>query len=115
MNATNEITENNKLIAEFLNYGVFEYFTNTHKFSRLRNEELKFHSDWNWLMEVVEKIENLDFKGFSFEVRICDKFASITQTGVTEEVISFTTEKTKIEAIYNTCIEFIKWYNTQKF
>lgn len=86
-------TENNKLIAEFMEgYEPEEY------------ED--FHSDWNWLMEVVEKIESLDYR-----------FA-ITEflSEVSNEKLSIKSwkEKTKFENTYNACVEFIKWYNQQK-
>ena len=75
-------TETNKLIAEFLGWGykVLPIYSddkflgrkniyNTPFKKHLKNKaftttfsenELVFHNDWNWLMEVVEKIESLD-------------------------------------------------------
>jgi hypothetical protein len=103
-------TENNKLIAEFMKYGVFEHFTNTHVFGRVRNEELLFHSDWNWLMEVVEKIESL-----KFSILIGKNTCVIEQTyGKIALNLGVSKGKTKIEAVYNACVEFIKWYNQNK-
>jgi hypothetical protein len=120
-------TENNKLIAEFMG-GLFNKHSNKYgignaeyiTIGKLNNVvkainhydiiDLKYHTDWNWLMEVVEKIESLENTRFDFQinqynVRIYD-----------HENIEFIVElnrDTKIEATYNACVEFIKWYNEQ--
>lgn len=87
--------ENNKIIAQFLEISHQKIAMN-------------FHSNWNILMDVVEKIESL---GFFFEikrnwVRITKKREII--------VIRWEQDKNKIEATYNACVEFIKWYNQNK-
>lgn len=73
----------------------------------LSQNELKFHSDWNWLMEVVEKIESL---GYDVFVNTC--VCRITDVGqdILEDIEAFV-HKNKRKAVYNACIEFIKWYN----
>lgn len=65
-------------------------------------EDLKFHSDWNWLMQVVEKIESLDI--------YYDKYIDHNSSMFTSGKIELST---KIEVVYNACIVFIKWYNQQ--
>ena len=99
---------NNKIIAEFMGakltkdlkimYPVYEGDS-----SYVKN--LKYHSDWNWLMQVVEKIESI---GFTFETK--KNWARITRKGE-NIILRWEEDKTKIEAVYNACIEFIKWYN----
>ena len=92
----NNIIENNKLIAEFM--GGYE------------PEEFEdYHSDWNWLMEVVEKIENYnEYTNVFFAPEGCAIDCHI------ENGFSFSNDcDTKIEAVYSVCIEFIKWYNKQ--
>jgi hypothetical protein len=62
-------------------------------------------------MEVVEKIESIENTRFDFQinqynVRIYD-----------HENIEFIVElnrDTKIKAVYNACISFVKWYNENK-
>ena len=86
-----DTAENNKLIAEFMDFkstnkcirsesGKYFDFHNKEGFSCIKEQEiqiesewgwglveqnflfledLKFHSDWNWLMQLVEKIESL--------------------------------------------------------
>ena len=132
-------TENNKLIAEFMEFkqckGIrsasgkyFDYWAKEN-FSCIEEQEiqiesewgyglveqdllfaeqLKFHKDWNWLMEVVEKIESI---GFTFETK--KNWARITRKGE-NIILRWEEDKTKIEAVYNACIEFIKWYNENK-
>ena len=104
--------ENNKLIAEFLNWE-FDDLSETfetpflklvepqafgdEQFScKLQDFELEFHSDWNWLMQVVEKILNVSLEIDSMEMyyNITDSIPYIAKT-------------------YGECVEFIKWYNEQ--
>ena len=108
--------ENNKLIAEFLSLKMHPCETiEKLKFLPIEErglyngyfiDELKFHSDWNWLMEVVEKIESL---GYRIEIakHICRIYLSNKETIIISE------NTPKIEAAYNACVEFIKWYNNQ--
>ena len=100
---------NNKIIAEFMKYikhtQTKAYLT---KDGYFHDKDLKFHSDWNWLMEVVEKIESI---GFTFETK--KNWARITRKGE-NIILRWEEDKTKIEAVYNACIEFIKWYNENK-
>ena len=89
------IIENNKLIAEFLVNN--DYLT---------INDLKYHEDWNLLMEVVEKIESIKgvqifINGISCEIMFKSKVISKHSN-------------TKIEAVYNACVTFIDWYNENK-
>ena len=101
----------NKIIAEFM--GNRNYLYNNDKSARyfiLTNtagEELivNYDNDWGLLMEVVEKIESI---GFTFETK--KNWARITRKGE-NIILRWEEDKTKIEAVYNACIEFIKWYN----
>ena len=85
-------TEKNKLLAEFL--GV-----------QHQKMAMNFNSNWNLLMEVVEKIEML---GFIFSIK--KNWAKITKDK-TVIVVRWEEDKNKIEAVYNASLEFIKWYN----
>lgn len=71
---------------------------------------LKYDSSWDWLMPVVEKIEDL---GFIVEIeskycgiRQCDSFS-----GNETIIVKLIEGSTKKKAIYKAVIEFIKWYN----
>ena len=112
-NSRKMITENNKIIAEFMGatltkdlqimYPVYEGDSSYVK-------DLKYHLDWNWLMQVVEKIESL-----KFSVLIGKNNCVIEQTFGKESLnLGLIKGKDKIEAVYNACLEFIKWYNENK-
>lgn len=84
----------NKLIAEFMNWNIKSITTipsNLHLTNiQLDNGdimELKFNTSWDWIMHVVEKIQN-----FGFEFIIAD---------------------TSIETTYKAVVQFIKEYNKQ--
>ena len=95
--------ENNKLIAEFLGFqstslGWFdneEHLINVEKDNTF--DYLKFHENWDWLMQLIETILNICAENDDLE-----KYAVITDN------IPY------IQPTYNACIEFIKWYNKQK-
>ena len=123
------IIENNKLIAEFM--GVFDKILSTgniHSWSDapfyyttedtrekvIKNisKYSKYSKDWNWLMEVVEKIENLSKEGETYMFSITKFSARVTYKG--SRIVDLPIDNTKIEAVYNACVEFIKWYNENK-
>jgi hypothetical protein len=120
-----QIIENNKLLAEFmgwkekedrLNVGdeksMFfatpfnrEFWSEGTSISRegweqtelFTSEDMVFHLDWNWLMQVVEKIDEvcgIDLHEWDEHINnaLCSKSLSTT---------------------YNACVEFVQWYNNQ--
>jgi hypothetical protein len=129
-----ETTENNKLIAEFMEFkqckGIrsefgkyFDYWAKEN-FSCIEEQEieiesqwgwglveqnflfaeqLKFHTDWNWLMQVVDKIFSTDL----YYEEYIDYNASMFTNGQIELSAS-------IKHVYDQCVEFVKWYNEQK-
>ena len=120
------IIENNKLIAEFMGLNKTKMFFNLKTGNYVKKEtadcDIKvvdvylknnkpitnfyYHSDWNWLMEVVEKIESL-----GNDILITSNYIQITYDKG-EKFITIELEgNIKIFAVYNACIEFIKWYN----
>jgi hypothetical protein len=99
-------TQENILIAEFMGYEIqkdpTERFFGRYKTPItkvwIKENELSFDTDWNWLMEVVRKIEQLeDVYDFEEFLLIRDELC----TGRIEE------------SFYN-IVDFIKWYNKQK-
>lgn len=99
---------NNELIAEFMGWnkdnqktiplGLREYDT---------LEDYWFHSSWDWLMPVVEKIEN------SHES--CDIAFAPVGCIISRDGFNYNCDcDTKLEAVYKAVVEFIKWYNENK-
>ena len=109
---TLKTNKNNKLIAEFMGWnltrsGAIGYYMDCYDDSICEKlptvEELKFHESWDWLMPVVEKIQ--DIHG----TRIC-----IVGNGICfEKGEEYIVANTKIKAVYKFVIKYIKWYNKE--
>lgn len=114
-----DIAEGNKIIAEFM---VWEYrggFTKiwatplvNNKAHLYREDEMQFHTSWDWLMPVVEKIEKFGYAssiegGDSDEGYLCD-FIDINNM----ECSCASNYTSKIEAVWRSVIQFIEWYNS---
>ena len=103
-------TENNKIIMEFMKWDILNDMTYSKatKGKWVELDKLKFHSNWNWLMEVVEKIESL-----GYWIEILGGVHNVCRIGITNNIEDFICldNETKIEAVYNACVEFIKFYN----
>ncbi len=125
-----EITENNKLIAEFMGWKYFPKDSiNGHcgvlkkigKGDLLLDHTIagqgswapKYHSSWNWLMPVVEKIENTGYistiekMNLNYTHRVWFNDAKTYQ-----EVAHGARDETKLIAVYEAVIDFIKWHNS---
>lgn len=88
--------ENNKLIANFM----FE--------ETMPINQLKYHSSWDWLMPVVEKIENdkrYDVNILQYGTIICDN-----QIEIINNIANISFDR-KIEHTYDAIVQFIKEYN----
>ena len=69
---------------------------------------MKYHSSWGWLMPVVEKIEDMEDDDF----RILGSSAEVlTYDG--DIIVEMITKGTKLQAVYECAIAFIKWHNEQ--
>lgn len=124
-----EILEGNKLIAEFLGFEFKNGITQNEVFYTLEKEHpiylqgysykcAKFHSSWDWLMPVVEKIQNL--------YRTSEYFGALINISTTHISISCADfnycdskpqkdwEPFDIIRVWKAVIEFIKWYNKNK-
>lgn len=130
--------EQNKLIAEFMgsryiNEPFFDKSTNKMvdywywtkpdngwPSSKLTNQEYStaymienwaYHTSWDWLIPVVEKIESLNWStelrytaGVGHNMYFISAGAELNRTKSSTD---------KIEAVYNAVIFFINWYNQQ--
>lgn len=126
----NIVLNGNKLIAEFLgikidsedfNFVPKNIFTHSIEADIQISDlyELEFHSSWDWLMPVVEKIESIydDFHGY-FAVHIVSNGCTISGTKLRPGVVNayFNQEyaDSKLKATYECVVKFIKWYNEYK-
>ena len=93
----NTLTDNECLIAEFMEYEL--YAINKPYVAIKRNgSTVHFYSDWNWLMEVVEKITKTnEFQEYEFNSLFWEIFCKI-----------------EINEVYIQVVIFIEWYNEQK-
>ena len=128
------IEENNRLIAKFMATkneisDIFYLPQHGHYFNSygqiewnecFRTNELKYHSSWDWLMSVVEKIEKMSTEKMFVDVRIQGGLIGIYVKGVASKGYDFLYQKdgysngSKIEAVWLSVVEFIKWYNSKK-
>lgn len=90
---------NNKLLAEFMGikFAIREdmpphCFIDGHVHYE---NDLRYHTDWNWLMEVIEKINEVAAGGVVYDI----------QNGLRDA---------NIEKTYDAVVEFVKWWNENK-
>lgn len=116
----NKIVEGNKLIAEFMGWSKSDYHNTPNKMYNgaigIHVDHLQYHTSWDWLMPVVEKIEDcriVDDYGFSVNI---DNWQVIIKSLLSGKIITsnLSGAKSKIEATWQAVVEFIKWYNQNK-
>ncbi len=121
-------TENNKIIAEFMgletiNFGETMYLLKwkNNLVQKKDDSIFNFDSDWNWLMEVVEKIESkkiykkevrFSITTYAVKIKIKKPSGAVTSPCVFSAWATYGGTE-KLKAVYNACIEFIKWHNQQ--
>ena len=115
------IIENNKLIAKFMGLNKTKMFFNLKTGNYVKKEtadcDIKvvdvylknnkpitnfyYHSDWNWLMEVVEKclVGEAEYNEDEAKKAIREIYESLCNIN--------------ISSVYNACVEFIQWYNQE--
>jgi len=96
-------TENNKIIAEFMGKKELikesQFLAMEHKsHNPTIIEYLKYDTDWNWLMEAIEKCREMQIFGSQ---RLIDN-------------IDNRLLKLDLLATYSNVVDFIKWHNEQK-
>lgn len=73
--------------------------------------DLRYHCDWNWIMEVVEKIEKLDVTTNGFWI-----YRNVVTIDNAYIIINRSSNpvQNKKEAVYKAVISFIDWHNENK-
>lgn len=116
---TVENTENNELIAEFMELSAIrhKYKPNVYEWLDLISgesilstpQQMKFDQSWDWLMPVVDKIDQ-----FGATIIIGRMFCDIKYQDPLMNENSFDvriSSGVKINAVNGAVVEFIKWYN----
>jgi len=125
-----EIIEGNAIIAVFDNYNIEyvngkRYFTLDDMVEALCDEELHYHSSWDLLMPIVEKIENLKLStetgdNIYFRLVIIENEVRIdkrnSRLAIWENLIDIPIDirRHKKQAIWLVIVEFLKWLKYQK-
>ena len=83
------------------------------------DHSLEYHSSWDWIMTVVEKIENTDDTSVEFKGNLC--LISFKEDGRwTGRILKGKgdtrprSQSFKIEAVWQAITEFIQWYKLNK-
>ena len=110
----NEILEGNKLIAEFMGlkkqgFGANEYFIDNGYRIVATSNGLQYHTSWDWIMPVVEKIED-----DGYIVYIKQEICYIRNKTNSIKNLVYMCHYPKITAVFMVVVEFIKWYNENK-
>ena len=123
--------ENNKLIAKFMGfstqsdaidertlaYYVGDIITNADNTNNenednvFHPEDMKFDSSWDWLMSVVERIENFGYEFIIVESRCYVKHN--TDHSI-KELFHIETIGSKIDTTYKAVLKFINNYNKKQ-
>ena len=106
---TNNTTENNKLIAEFMGLPLDDKYPNY-----LSHWVKRYDLEWGALMPVVEKINLLGDYDYSITIMtmdctIMDKQGKIIAACECENIVD-----ELIKSVYKAVVEFINWYNATK-
>lgn len=124
----NAVEEGNKIIAEFCGFKRNDGYSgdmarlkhwNIGPYGWFDDEHLEYHSNWSWLMPVVEKIETMhtEFDGY-FGVHICSNGCSIAGTRLNTSIenphyayFNDVTHESKLSSTWICVVQFIKWYS----
>lgn len=107
-------TENNKLIADFMDLKV----VNSLAFFKVNGEnaigEMQYNSNWNWLMEVVLKINQFENQRFTVVINSmdCKIYDNERNKWIVDSYGRYNPDEL-IQAIYYCVSNFIKWHNQQ--
>lgn len=78
-------------------------------------KDMQFHSDWNWIMNIVEAIEELKNKdGYRFQLLIQDSHCVIEESNKIFDSNQRVYASTKKEAVAKAINKFLIWYNENK-
>ncbi len=119
-------TEKNVLIAEFIDGELrspatyepyYRWYQDDAKTLVKRDSTISrliFHQSWNWLIPVLEKIEDLLYASYvDYDVTVQDFFIKWSETNT--KTLQYTNDQLKfgtdINEVYDDVIDFINFYN----
>lgn len=121
------IIENNKLIAEFMRFDTYPITGKSDGYKVKFREgsipvdtcaaSLEFHTSWDWLMPVVEKIRSLGYnvQTDNGQVNIYDIDTYDEESGNVEPIYFYLNDGvSNFDNLYEGVISFIKWKNDKK-
>lgn len=114
-----DTTENNRIVAEFMGWkertDPTERWLGQWKDKKFQlHKILFFDTDWNWLMEVVEKINVIDDYRYTVQINSMDTYIHDLKNGgfIFQSDMKWQPNEL-INSVYEAVVEFIKWYNQQ--
>ena len=105
----------NKRIAEFMGYTVYSITTTIipAAMNHIRVDSLSYHSNWNRLMDVVEKMESLGYISTIEKLQHGEHRVFFNKIETLEEVGNGARDMDKKLAVYKAVVNFIDWYNNK--
>lgn len=120
--ANKEVIEGNKLIAEFMCVNRYTHINKKTSYYiegvECTDETLKYHSSWDWLMGVVEKINEIDitpvpnWTGYRIEI-VPRGYVKISGFPMPPINTNVSIEGSLIAATYKAVVQFIQWHNKE--
>ena len=101
-----EITESNKIIARFMAGDQLNIMSDPERWLK---SGFKYHSDWNYLIAVIQKIDSM---GYDVQIsRISCKISRILDN--VHPIVSWGCGdlSKKLDICYTAIVQFIKWHN----
>ena len=122
-----EAIEGNKIIAEWMgatfnaenSRWTFPIQPTSYYRDDATHVTLRYDSDWNWIMPVVEKIQSIDitpapnYKGYRIEI-VVGGYVKINGFPMPPIFINVSVEGNLITAIWKAVVSFIEWHNNLK-
>ena len=122
-----KIKEGNKLIACFDGWehsgkggNLSNYYYKDNGKNQSHSDDFEYNSSWDWLMPVVERIEDLNGGSHNVEIKrgmrghqkkyVCEIYSATEFP----ELVKFESDNSKLETLFTTVVMFLKVYNKLK-
>jgi hypothetical protein len=102
-----KIVEGNKIIAKFDELDLPNYT------DKGWVDACKYHTSWDWLIPVLEKIESLEYDTHIILTHQSNNKPPFIPVLLIGHSKSYEKDYSKIETVWTAVVEFIKWYNVE--